>query len=115
VLAADTVYGTNLGVTLANITGSGASNIQAFIGGNCCTAVDPSSVFGQSVGYNVFGDNSVSLAYDIGTIAAGQSVTIGYSYTFAQAVPEPETYAMLLAGLGLMGFVARRRQRNLAA
>jgi hypothetical protein len=31
------------------------------------------------------------------------------------AVPEPETYAMLLAGLGLMGFVARRRQRNLAA
>jgi hypothetical protein len=30
-------------------------------------------------------------------------------------IPEPETYAMLLAGLGLMGFVARRRQRNLAA
>ena len=29
-------------------------------------------------------------------------------------IPEPETYAMLLAGLGLMGFVARRRQRNLA-
>jgi len=25
------------------------------------------------------------------------------------AVPEPETYGMLLAGLGLMGFVARRR------
>lgn len=26
-------------------------------------------------------------------------------------VPEPETYAMLLAGLGLMGFVARRRKQ----
>ena len=26
------------------------------------------------------------------------------------AVPEPETYAMLLAGLGLLGFLARRRQ-----
>ena len=25
-------------------------------------------------------------------------------------IPEPETYAMLLAGLGLMGFVARRRR-----
>jgi len=28
------------------------------------------------------------------------------------AVPEPETYAMLLAGLGLLGFAARRRQQN---
>lgn len=28
------------------------------------------------------------------------------------AVPEPETYAMLMAGLGLVGFAARRRQRH---
>ena len=28
------------------------------------------------------------------------------------AVPEPETYAMFLAGLGLMGAVARRRARS---
>jgi len=26
-------------------------------------------------------------------------------------IPEPETYAMLLAGLGLMGFVGRRRRK----
>lgn len=31
------------------------------------------------------------------------------------AVPEPETYAMLLAGLGLLGYVDRRRQRKDAA
>jgi hypothetical protein len=30
-------------------------------------------------------------------------------------VPEPETYAMLLAGLGLAGFVMRRRVQNLIA
>jgi hypothetical protein len=28
------------------------------------------------------------------------------------AVPEPETYAMLLAGLGLIGFMSRRRRNN---
>lgn len=27
-------------------------------------------------------------------------------------VPEPETYAMMLAGLGVMGFIARRRRKN---
>ncbi len=31
------------------------------------------------------------------------------------AVPEPETYAMMLAGLGLMGFVGHRRRRIPAA
>jgi len=30
------------------------------------------------------------------------------------AIPEPETYAMMLAGLGLLGFIARRRSRNQA-
>lgn len=28
------------------------------------------------------------------------------------AVPEPETYAMMLAGLGMVGLVSRRRRRN---
>ncbi len=36
------------------------------------------------------------------------------SDSFATAVPEPETYAMLLAGLGLLGFVGRRRRSQLA-
>ncbi|MEP6605982.1 MAG: PEP-CTERM sorting domain-containing protein [Nitrosospira sp.] len=41
---------------------------------------------------------------------------VGNTYTFTitqtptvSPIPEPETYAMLLAGLGVMGFIARRR------
>jgi PEP-CTERM motif len=34
-----------------------------------------------------------------------------YSFT-SRIVPEPETYALLLAGLGAMAFVARRRRQT---
>ena len=33
-------------------------------------------------------------------------------YTPMTAIPEPETYAMLLTGLGLLGFTARRRKNS---
>lgn len=44
----------------------------------------------------------------------GPNATGGQYSLSVGLIPEPETYAMLLAGLGLMGFVARRRQRKLA-
>jgi hypothetical protein len=34
--------------------------------------------------------------------------------TYVAAVPEADTSAMMLAGLGLMGFIARRRRNNVA-
>jgi hypothetical protein len=40
--------------------------------------------------------------------SAGQSVK--FTQLVTTPVPEPETYAMLLAGLGMIGFVARRRR-----
>ena len=47
--------------------------------------------------------------YSEGTIDAYAKIT--YNYTTAP-VPEPETYAMLLAGLGLVGFIARKRKAS---
>lgn len=38
--------------------------------------------------------------------------TYPISQTITAAVPEPETYALLLAGLGLMGTIARRRRNS---
>ncbi len=47
-------------------------------------------------------------------VVTGHSVggsTVGFTGSVSvTAVPEPETYALLLAGLGVVGFVARRRQ-----
>lgn len=78
--------------------------------------------------FSSFGDNA-----SIGAInfapgseeSAGDSFTVvsitvdgidgGHSATYApntSPVPEPETYAMILAGLGLIAFTARRRKEN---
>lgn len=57
------------------------------------------------------GPYSVTTLYTL-TTTAGSGAS---NATISMAIPEPETYAMLLAGLGLMGFIARRRQRNAAA
>lgn len=38
-----------------------------------------------------------------------RAFTGGYAIAVAAPVPEPETYAMLLAGLGLLGLARRRR------
>lgn len=56
-----------------------------------------------SAGWTSLGDvRVINLQYLDGTRAQDQLTMI----------PEPETYAMLLAGLGLMGFVARRRRKG---
>lgn len=101
------------GVTLRNTTSSLAYDMKAYIDSTCCSPVDPNSILTgatQAVGTFNYGDYSINLAYDIGTIASGTSASIGYEYVFAP-VPEPEIYAMMAAGLGLMGFVARRRKK----
>lgn len=49
-----------------------------------------------------------NLISQFATSAAG-NVTVTYNYTAAAPVPEPETYAMLIGGLGLLGAVRRRK------
>ena len=50
------------------------------------------------------------------TFASTQNAFETDNHSFSvTAVPEPETYAMLLAGLGLMGTIVRRRNKSKAA
>ncbi len=97
-------------VTLQNDTSASAFSIFPYINtGSCCATVSPVGPAFQGLGFTTVADHSINLIYDLGMIANGQTVSIGYSYVFAP-VPEPGTYALLLAGLGAVGFIAKRRK-----
>ncbi|MGH8762733.1 MAG: PEP-CTERM sorting domain-containing protein, partial [Nitrosospira sp.] len=106
-------------LTLENTTVSPAFSAAAFINpANCCDAVNPADALtaAQALGFTDSNDSSVSLAYDLGTIDAGQTASFSYAYNMSVVdvppVPEPEIYAVFMAGLGLMGFIARCRKQG---
>ena len=65
--------------------------------------------------YNVAVSSFINSPTEVSPVAAGFASGFriaqgGGSVNFAAPIPEPETYAMLMAGLGALGWVARRRK-----
>ena len=83
---------------------------------------DGDGMGGTLISSTTFGSNNTSLTAN--SVAAGSyywmvagnaNGDLGGIYNFTTntaPVPEPETYALMLAGLGLLGFVGKRRMRQ---
>lgn len=80
----------------------GNSDLALFTGTGNISTQFAVKAYTQADGEGVFADFQ--------TKAGGYGV-VTYTYTTAP-VPEPETYGMLLAGLALMGVVAKRKSRK---
>jgi len=99
--------GTNTGfkVTLSS-TGGWSANASI----STPWETDPYALASVATG-NSYSDSSIALGYQFNSLGKGQQISIGYDFTVSAApVPEPATYAMTIAGLGLVGFAARRRK-----
>lgn len=78
-----------------------------YVGTSLATTQSFSFTTGNSAGSQLLQFSSIN--------GDGYSGAVLDNVTLTAAVPEPETYAMLLGGLGLMGFMARRRSGKKAA
>ena len=87
--------------------------------GNFASGGNSNSNSNVSFSLGTFGDSATfregNLVFGIVASEAGTGslgVSFGLSTSGVAVVPEPESYAMLLAGLGLMGAIIRRRGRR---
>ncbi|WP_156406456.1 lamin tail domain-containing protein [Hydrogenophaga sp. Root209] len=110
---AGVVVGTYSGSGIGFGTGGDAVNIfnaagalQARVDFGASDASSPYQTFDNSAGLNNVTLSTLSTAGTNGAFVIASGLEIGSP----SLVPEPETYAMLLAGLGLMGAAIRRRQ-----
>ncbi|WPB55616.1 FxDxF family PEP-CTERM protein [Xylophilus sp. GOD-11R] len=110
-LAAQSVYIAKHGLNLESISLYSGS----FTAGSTLTGLLGTTSGGNSLTLE-YASGLASKAYTLVVTGDAKTLPTGYTSIIQLApVPEPETYAMLLAGLGVMGFVARRRQKNTQA
>lgn len=119
----DTWFGSNVAPLVGYYSGSGiglstggdAVNIfnangirQAIVSFGAADSVSPFQTFNNAAGINGVISQLSVVGVNGAFVAANDVLEIGSPGTIA-AVPEPESYAMLLAGLGLIGAVSRKR------
>ncbi|WP_227815600.1 PEP-CTERM sorting domain-containing protein [Nitrogeniibacter aestuarii] len=104
------IYGSSFTFASHPFVGYVFSDANGDIDSFASVAINPlTSVAGFDASRITFDDDHIWVNMTGLTVQAGDALS--FDVSAVAAVPEPETYAMFLAGLGLIGGVARRRFR----
>ena len=105
-LGMEVVPGNSYGVTFSSVDITGAGLYGPFAFANTTdfsVPLSPTLLAPGAYTATVTGNTTIANGF--------YNAAVNFNNSLAP-IPEPETYAMMLAGLGLMGFVARRRRQK---
>ena len=110
------VYGIGMNLGIVNILSNSLDITYSLSTGEVIHTSAPLLIgTGNAMAYFGFTSDVAFSGFNVNGPSQGIALDNFTFTTLATAVPEPESYAMLLAGLGLMGFMTRRKSGKKAA
>jgi hypothetical protein len=111
-LARNGTYSFHWSYLTADDAGPAGDIFGVIINGTFMALSDPGGPITQSGNANFAASSSFGWFVNCTDCIGGAATATITNFAFAQAVPEPSTYALMLSGIVALGLIGRRKRRS---